>query len=182
MELARSFSRGRHSTLVGTGLAILVALAGACGDDGPSGPTLDINLVAGTYNLTVLTFDPQGILPQNDIRATLGTAPQLILNTSGAAQIVYQDPATNLFTTIAATYRTTADGIRLDFASNSPYASLLLSRRMDFTFSSSPKTLTFEGEAPDGVSRARLIQLVPQLANEQLLDPVPGVLRVIFAG
>lgn len=163
--------------------ALILAATGltACGNDGPTGPVLDVALVAGTYNMTVLAFDPQGVLPEVDVLAGLGTSPQLIISATGTTQIVYQDPTTSLFTTIAGSFKTTADGIRLDFASNSNFGSLLLSRRMDFLFTNSPKRLTFDAAAPDGANRLRLIQLAPAFANEQLLDPVPGTLRVTFS-
>jgi hypothetical protein len=67
----------------------------------------------------------------------------------------------------------------LDFASNATYGQLLFSRRMDFTLSGT--SLLFDDAAPDGVTRARLIELVPAFGNEQLLDPTPGDLRVTFA-
>ena len=43
-----------------------------------------------------------------------------------------------------------------------------------------PGVLEYLEEAPDGVRRGRLIELVPEWADEQLLDPVPGVLQVVF--
>ena len=161
-------------------LAALPGLA-ACGDGG-TGPVLDTALVTGTYNLTTLSFDPQGSLPAIDALAEIGTQPQLIIASSGTAQIVYQDPSTNLFTTITGSFRTTVDGARVTFDDSSPYATLLLSRRMDFVLDTltTPRRLRFDAAAPDGVNRARLIELAPALANEQLLNPVPGDLAVIF--
>ncbi|CAN5240108.1 hypothetical protein BH23GEM2_BH23GEM2_19100 [soil metagenome] len=50
---------------------------------------------------------------------------------------------------------------------------------MTFAFVS-PGTLTFDGESPDGVDRQRLVQLVPEWQGEQLLDPVPGRLIIVF--
>lgn len=158
--------------------ALLVATA--CGDS-PSEPDgIDITLVAGTWDLATLRFDPQGSLPDTDILPTLGQDNvQLILTTNRTAQIVYQDPISNLFTTIEGTFRTTEGGARIEFQSNAPYRQLLLSRRMEFTLAGGT-TLTFDAAAPDGVSRARLLELVPAFEGEQLLDPVPGTLRVTF--
>jgi hypothetical protein len=53
---------------------------------------------------------------------------------------------------------------------------------MDFVLDTltTPRRLRFDAAAPDGVNRARLIELAPALANEQLLNPVPGDLAVIF--
>lgn len=174
-------TRGRPGVVPRTAAAIILAVVAAgCGGDS-SGPVIDIQKVAGTYGLATLTFDPQGSLPESDIRAKLNTSVQMILaGGAGALQIVYQNPITNLFTTISGTYRTTSTGARLEFAANSGYPSLLLSRTMDFAFDSIAGTLSFSGSSPDGVSRQRLVQLVPELANEQLLDPVPGSLTVTF--
>lgn len=161
-------------------LAILLGLivAAGCGDD-PTDPTEGIEELTGTYALTQLTFDPQGVLPEADIMAALGTTPQLLV-TPNAAQILYEDPISGLFVTIGATVRTTKTGLRIEFSGGSPFSGLLLSRRMEFTHSAAARSLSFDGDAPDGVSRQRLIQLVPGWAGEQLLDPVPGRLRVTF--
>jgi hypothetical protein len=158
-----------------------VTVGTACGDD-PAGPVLDTALVTGSWGLTTLTFDPQGSLAEIDALAALGTQPQLILSATGTVQIVYQDPTTNLFTTIAGSFRTTSNGARITFDNNAPFATLLLSRRMDFVLdTTAARRLVFEGAAPDGVNRARLIELEPDLADEQLLNPVPGALEVVFS-
>jgi hypothetical protein len=173
--------RARHTSRTLKPRALLLAVAAtACGGDGGSGPSIDMQIVTGSYALTTLAFDPQGSLPETDIRAVLNTSVQMILASSGAVQIVYQDPTSGLFTTIGGTYRTTSTGARIDFAAGSPYPSLLLSRQMNFAYDSTAHTLSFSGPSPDGVTRARLVALVPALASEQLLDPVPGTLRVTF--
>jgi hypothetical protein len=172
-----SLRRGNRSRIAIALAGLMVAAA--CGDS-TSEPTLDIADMAGTYALTQLTFDPQGILPETDIRTALGTSPQLIVTINRTAQILYQDPVSGLFVTIPASVRATATGLRIDFESGSAYPGLLLSRRMDFTFAAGARMLSFNGGAPDGVGRSRLVQLVPAWANEQLLDPVPGTLRVNF--
>jgi hypothetical protein len=143
-------------------------------------PRLDTSLVVGTYTMTTLRFDPQGSLPDVDVLATLGETPQLSLTAAGQAQITFRDPVSTLVVVINGTYRTTATGVRLEFPSQSAYRDLLLSQRMDLTLSEAAGTLTFNANAPDGVQRARLIVLVPAFENEQLLDPVPGTLRVTF--
>jgi hypothetical protein len=170
----------RPTLLCALSLFAAVTISG-CGDDSPTEPPgLDLSAVVGTYNLTRLSFDPQGSLPITDVLPTLGqNNVQLILTQSRTAQVIFQDPITSLFTTLPGTFRTTESGIRLDFASNAGYQQLLFSRRMEFTLSGT--SLLFDAAAPDGVSRARLIQLVPALENEQLLEPTPGNLRVTFA-
>jgi hypothetical protein len=171
---------GRKTTVF-RGAAFAAAFIGlaACGD-GPSEPGIEIALVTGQYTLTTLSFDPQGSLPDTNILPAIGTAPTLTLTADRNAQVVYRDPATNLFVTVNGTFRTTPFGVRLDFEAGSGYRQLLLSRRMDLDFNQNTGTLSFTGTAPDGVQRARLIALVPGFADEQLLDPVPGTLRVVF--
>lgn len=161
--------------------AALMALLLAMGcDDSPSEPSTGIAEMAGTYALTQLAFDPQGVLPEANILAELGTVPQLVVTADRAAQVVYEDPASGLFTTIGATVRATNSGMRIDFNNGSGYSGLLLSRRMEFTYTAGTRTLSFDSDAPDGVGRQRLVQLFPAWAGEQLLDPVPGRLRVTF--
>jgi hypothetical protein len=167
--------RMRSTTLV---LAALLAVA--CGSDasGPSRPGM-----SGTYVLTTLTFDPQGVLPEVDLRAQLGAAvlPRLILAPGGEAQLVFEDPTTGLISTVNGSYSTPQAGVRVDFGTNTAYRDVFLSRRMTFTAASETSPLTFDGTAPDGVDRQRLVQLVPDFADEQLLDPVPGRLVVVFS-
>jgi hypothetical protein len=159
-------------------LAFLVALAGCGGDAaGPSRPE-----IAGTYRLTDLRFDPQGVLPEVELLTRLGGAevPRLVLAPDGQAQLIFEDPATGLIRTADGVYSTPQAGARIDFGPGTSHRAILLSRRMTFTYSQAAGTLSFTGAAPDGVDRARLLQLVPEWQNEQLLDPVPGELTVTF--
>lgn len=155
---------------------LAVTLLCACGGDpsGPSRPEL-----AGTYALTELRFDPRGVLPEVDLLPRVSGAPRLVLAPGGEAQLVFEDPATGLVTTVTGAYSTPDQGARIDFGSDTGFRQILLSRRMLFTFAA-PGTLTFQGEAPDSVQRERLVTLVPEWAEEQLLDPVPGRLTVVF--
>lgn len=150
----------------------------ACSGD-PSGPSRPE--IAGTYTLTELRFDPQGSLPEVDILSRLGAAnvPRLVLAPLGDAQLVFEDPATGLLTIVSGRYSTPSEGARIDFGTNTAYNRVLLSRRMVLAFSP-PGTLTFDGESPDGVDRQRLLHLVPEWSDEQLLDPVPGRLVIVF--
>lgn len=163
-----------------TASACLLLASAACGRDTVTDPGLDRATVAGVYNLTAFSFDPQGSLPPVDIRTRLGTqvAPQMIVTLGGLLQFIAQDPVTGLTITANGTYTTTVAGIAVLFDSNAPYRQLLLSRQMEFTFTQQANTLTFSGVAPDGVLRARLVALVPELQNEQLLDPTPGTLAI----
>jgi len=164
-------------------LASTLALA-ACGGDQPLEPGIDVAEVTGTWALTQLAFDPQGVLPETDILTRLGTSPQLIVTPAKVAQLVFQDPITHLFTTANGKVVTTPTGMRIDFDKGTAYATLLLSRQMTFelqySFDRSIPVLVFNGNPPDGVSRQRLVGIVPDWQQEQLLDPVPGTLRVMF--
>lgn len=166
-------------------LAVLAAaaLVAGCDDDfGPRPPELE---VTGTYLMTALTFDPQGSLPPVDLLARLdvATRPRLVMGRNGRAQLVFENPATGLITLANVTYTGTTGGdVRIDFASgsNNLYRNVLLSARMSFHWNEAAGTLTFVGPSPDGVDRTRLLQLVPEWQGEQLFDPVPGELAVVF--
>ena len=171
-------THSKEHTVRATGFVLIALTMLSCGGDvaGPSRAE-----VAGSYELTALTFDPQGSLPEVDMLARLdGTVPRLVLAPAGEAQLVFEDPETGLITTTNGTYSTPESAVRIDFGSNTAFRTVLLSRRMTFAIDDAATTLLFAEAAPDGVSRARLIQLVPELADEQLLDPVPGQLVVEF--
>jgi hypothetical protein len=159
--------------------SFLLTAAAAC-EDATTEPTLEIEDVGGLYTMTVLRFDPDGSLPENNLLAPTVNAARLNLTAAERAQIVWVNPSTSLTVTVAGTYSTTTNGVRVQFEEGSPYGELLLSREMSFTYSPEVGVLTFEGPAPDGVSRTRLRELVPSLAGEQLLDPTPGRLRISF--
>lgn len=165
-------------------LAGIVALAACSGKDEPLEPGIDVGEVTGTWALTQLAFDPQGVLPETDILIRLGNAPQLIVTPAKVAQLVFQDPVTHLYTTANGSVRTTPTGMRVDFDKDAGYGSLLLSRQMTFdlllSLDRNIPVLAFNGSPPDGVSRQRLVGLVQDWQDEQLLDPVPGTLRVVF--
>lgn len=181
MELLRGGVRGAPFLL---GMVAALSL-GACGSDTPSGPRLALQEVAGIYDVAVLTFDPQGSLPAADIKARLSSQqqpPYLNLGTDGTAQLVFQNPSNSLLVTVKGSFTTGQDFVTVTW-DEAGYEQFLLSRRMTFDFSATGSgTLSFTGASPDGVSRTRLIQLVPEWQNEQLFDPVPGQLQVVFAG
>lgn len=166
-------------------LGCLVALPGAvaCGDDSPTGPPgLDRSEVAGTYGLTILSFDPQGSLAEVDLRDRLVVQdPSLQLTQDGVAQLAFRDPSTDLLVTVNGTYNTTATSVRINFGEETQHRRLLLPDAPEFTFQAGAEaSLTFQSTEPT-VSRERLVELVPEFEDEQLLDPVPGVLEVAFS-
>jgi hypothetical protein len=164
-------------------LALLAvsALTLAC-SDGPTGPALDRAEVAGAYGLTELTFDPQGSLPLTDIRERISPQhrPTLTLTAEGQAQLSFLDPVTNLIRTVEGTFATNPGGVRVNFGSNTQYRLFLLSRVMELTFSAESGTLSFAGTSTDGVLRDRLRALVPEWQDEQLHNPTPGELSIVF--
>ncbi len=159
-------------------LLALPALLFGCGGD-PSGPAN--TEVAGNYLMTELRFDPRGSLPEVDLLPALGAgdAPRLTLVADGRAQLILQDPASGLLATANGSYSTPGNAVRLAFETGGAFEAVLLSRRMTFELADAGR-LEFRAEAPDGVARQRLIELVPDWADEQLLDPVPGSLKVVF--
>lgn len=177
----------RRSLLSLTGVLALV-VAATLGDSGcgssPAEPNIPRDSVAGTYSLTALSFDPQGILPSVDIWSRLQASGKsdvsLVLLSSGRLQLLFQDPATPLLRLVEGTYLTTPTGVALDLGDNNAYRALLFSRRMTFSVGANG-SLGFDDLAPDGVSRAALVALVPEWSGEPLLDPMPGSLLVNFA-
>lgn len=163
-------------------LSALFLLVAGCGSSSTDPDALEPAAVAGTYALTTLTFDPQGVLPEMDVRSRIESEhrPTLALTAQGAAQVVFLDPTTELTQTVNGTFSTSSTEVEITFAQNSDYPRFLLSRRMAFTHTAGPPTLTFQGPAPDGVSRQRLVELIPEWEGEQLLNPTPGDLRVVF--
>jgi hypothetical protein len=161
----------------------LTLFVAACSDS--SDPTQVVQVdVRGTYDLSTLNFDPQGVLPSVDLKSRITTTvPRLNLATNNQAQLVFTDSATGLVTVSNATYAVNNAGnqVTLDFGTaNTTYTQSFLSRKMTFGYNETTHQLTFSAASPDGVSRARLIQLVPEWKDEQLLDPVPGTLTVVF--
>lgn len=160
---------------------LAAALLSACDSaSDPATPQLDVR---GSYSLTSLTFDPQGTLPAVDLRARItGSIPRLVLVNDGRAQLIYEDQSTGLVTTADASYSITRTGaVTISFDEGSTmYRGSFLSRRMTFTYDAAQRSLTFAGASPDGIDRQRLVAIVPEWADEQLFDPVPGTLQVVY--
>ncbi|HUG39468.1 MAG TPA: hypothetical protein VMM12_03230 [Longimicrobiales bacterium] len=163
------------------GVALPVALAvWGCGDDGPTGPGLTLEAVAGVYDPTELTFDPQGSPPPGDVLAQIqATQPQLVISVTGGFQIAFLDPVTGFIRTPGGIADPTADGVRLAFNNQADADLLLLPRTLVLTFHEDTGTLTFSGSV--SVPRSRLLSLFPDLyGSEAFQDPTPGTLIVTF--
>ena len=136
----------------------------------------------GQYELTQLSFDPQGVLPLVELKDRVGTnLPRLVLAQNLRAQLIVTDTL-GLTSLANGTYASThADSVQLDFGTNpSIYGRILMSQSMRFFRSEGSASLTFSGAHPEGLERARLLELVPEFEGEQLLDPVPGILTITF--
>jgi hypothetical protein len=161
-------------------LTLVSILAAGCGD-GPVEPNLTRDEVAGAYVVTSIAFDPQGSLPEIDIAARLSDLgkPQasLSLAADGTAQLLFEDPGSSLLRLVQGTYRTTPTGITIDLGSVGAYADLLLPRVATYERAADG---SFDLELSTSVSREALFDLAPEWAEEPLLDPVPGQLRVNF--
>lgn len=167
----------RYSLLA---LATMTALTVACDDD-PTEPRLDRAEVAGAYVMTELSFDPQGSLPEVDILDRVeAQSPELRLTTGGLAQLVFTDPSTGLLVSADGTFATTLTAVEVTFQNGEPFATFLMSQRVLLDFSANERSLIFDGEPTGGIQRDRLRALVPEFEDEQLEDPVPGELRVVF--
>src|SRR5690606_2170578 len=97
-------------------LAVVTAVVAGC-SDAAAGPTVSRSDGAGTYDLTVLKFDPAGAqLQERGLLPLLPPADRRELNVSpmaNAAQLVFRDPATNFVTIAGATYRLREFGIEV---------------------------------------------------------------------
>ena len=156
-------------------------LVAACDGNGDPFQVEQVEL-RGQYELTQLSFDPQGVLPLVELKDRVGTnLPRLVLAQNLRAQLIVTDTL-GLTSLANGTYASThADSVQLDFGTNpSIYGRILMSQSMRFFRSEGSASLTFSGSHPEGLERARLLELVPEFQGEQLLDPVPGVLTITF--
>lgn len=171
----------RFNVLVAGFLAFAAVAACTSEDEGPFGPRLDREQVAGVYNLTTLTFDPRGSLPAKDVLGLLPPAdrPQLVVGrTDDTFQIAFRDPVTGLIEPLAGTYELREKGIRLNFATLQDAQRLLFPQQIDLAFAE--EAVTLSDERNQSVPLPRLRELVPEFAEEPLANPVPGRLMVLF--
>lgn len=165
--------------------AILMGMAalalGACGDDDPirNDPDLTRADVAGQYEMTALTFDPQGSLPQMDLLARLDSAnlPDLIVaSNEDSLQLVFRDPDGGLVRIVPGAYALNDDGLVATLANSSDPARLLLPRVLGYAFTEADGTLSFTGQVSADTSR--LFVIVPEWSGEPVTSPLPGTLHV----
>ena len=163
---------------------VLAMAVGACGDDDPSDPD-DPDLtraeVAGQYEMTLLTFDPQGSLPLVNLLERLDSAnlPDLVVaSNEDSLQLVFRDPDGGLIRTVAGSYDLGDQGISISLANSTEPAKLLLPRTASYLYDEGAESLSFVGNISADTSR--LFVLVPEWSGEPVTSPLPGVLSVTF--
>lgn len=171
--------RARSLTMVGAALA----LAWGCSDEGNRflEPTIERAVVAGVYDLTLLTFDPEGSLPEKSLLALFPAQDRPILlvsDTAGTFQLRFRDPIGGQFEDLAGTYEIRGSGIRLQFGSPADAQRLLFTQPLDLSFDPDARTLAAEGSAEASIGRLK--ELVPEFRDEYWIYPVPGRLKVLF--
>ncbi len=164
-------------------LLLLAFGVAACGGDDPVDVnTLDPELVVGTYDPTILTFDVAGqTFGVYDLLTGFQTdeiPPLLVLSNNGTAQLVFLDPVTNQFRIGDGTYTMLEDGVRIAFENASDPLTMLLPRTLDLTYDATEGTLSLSEEIQAPLDR--LVTLAPTLDGEPLSDPVGGLLEVVF--
>lgn len=164
-------------------MVVTVLTLAACGDDDgtrPNVPDLTRADVAGIYQMTELSFDPQGSLPATDLLERLDSAnlPQLVIaSDKDSLQMIFREPG-GLFRTPAGGYELGDDGITVTMANASEPAELLLPRTIAYLFDEGAETLRFLGPVP--ADTARLFALVPEWSGEPVTNPLPGTLGVTW--
>ena len=165
-------------------LVACAALLGACGDDDPSEPD-DPDLtradVAGSYEMTSLTFDPQGSLPLVDLLARLDAAnlPELVIaSNEDSLQLVFRDPTGGLVRTVPGGYELHDESIEIEFESGIEPAKLLLPAELHFAFDGETEILSTARLT--SADTTRLFVLVPEWSGEPVTNPLPGTLNVTF--
>lgn len=160
-------------------LLVILGTAGCGGGDGFAPNTIQPEEVAGLYNLTTLTFDPMGSLPNQNILARIDTTfRQLVVSLDTTFQLAFIDPTTQKIEPLEGKYVLEADGIELVFRTDGDAQLLLLPRRLGLDFDQQAQVLSFGDSV--SVSLTRVRQLIPEFQNEPLSDPLPGDLVVVF--
>ena len=172
----------------GNGWAWMVAalLVGACGDDdGPTRsdePDLTRADVAGQYEMTELSFDPQGSLPGVDLLARLDAddPPRLfVASNEDSLALTFVDPEGGLPRDVPGGYELGDEDVSIDFENAVEPAQILLPPDLVLAFDSAAGTLSFGGAVH--ADTTRLFVLVPEWSGEPVTNPLPGTLSVTFS-
>ena len=162
------------------------AVLGACGDDDPSGtddPDLTRADVAGQYEMTRLTFDPQGSLPLVDLLERLDESnlPELVVaSNEDSLQLLFRDPVGGLARIVPGGYDLNDESIDVELANSTDPAKLLIPSDIEFVFDEDEgeATLSFVGAV--SADTTRLFDLVPEWSGEPVTNPLPGTLSITF--
>lgn len=165
-------------------LVLMMALTvGACGDDDPSRPD-DPDLtradVAGVYDMTELSFDPQGMLPLVDLleRVSAAQVPELIVAADrDSLQLVFRLEG-SLLRVVRGSYDLGDTGISVALANATEPAEILIPGNLAYAFDGEAETLRFSGVIQ--ADTTRLFTLVPEWSGEPVTNPLPGTLSVTF--
>jgi hypothetical protein len=162
----------------------VATVLGACGDDDPvntDDPNLTRADVAGQYEMTALTFDPQGSLALVNLLDRLDSAnlPELVVaSNEDSLQLVFRDPVGGLVRTVPGSYELGDNSIEVELANATEPAKLLLPSDIEYFFDEDDETLTFTGTIQ--ADTTRLFTLVPEYSGEPVTNPLPGTLSVTF--
>lgn len=165
---------------------LMMALtAVACGDDdgsGPNVPDLTRADVAGIYEMSRLTFDPNGsAFAQVDVldRLDANDLPELRVSpTKDSLQLVFTDPQDILQRDVPGSYTLGDDRITIHLSNSAEPAKLLLPQNFALRFDETTETLLFDGAVEADTSH--LFFLVPEWSGNPVDDPLPGTLGVTF--
>ena len=163
-------------------LGAAVALGG-CDDESPLDVGLGPDDVAGVYDITEMSFDPDGSVPGVDILERIDDGditPRLtIYRGNDRFQIAYNTPEDPPgIGIIEGEYEVIADGVRLTFDSELDANKLILPVRLDLAYFGLDGVLSFDGSV--NVNLDSLVELVPEYEEEQFPDPVRGRLVIKF--
>ena len=180
-DAARTLARRTLVLLLAAGLG--GGLAG-CDDDDPTDleDLLDQELVVGTYDYQTLAFDVSGqTFGEYDLLDATQLDPSthfLIIANDGTVDLAFQDPASGGLEIAGGDYEMLEDGLRITFDNAGLPGRLLIPQTLELTYDDESGELSFVGDVP--AARTRLVELVPELEDEPLGDPVPGSLTVVF--
>ena len=163
-------------------VVVLAMALGACDDDPsrPDDPDLTRADVAGVYDMTELSFDPQGSLPSVNLLARVSAAqvPELIVAADeDSLQLVFRLEG-SLLRVVRGSYDLGDDGISVELANATEPAEILIPRDLAYAFDEQAETLRFSGTI--SADTTRLFTLVPEWSGEPVTNPLPGTLSVTF--
>lgn len=168
----------------------LLLLAGgalaACGDDGPTGPTLTPAEVADRYAVCSLVFDPEGdVLPQVDVRAAAFEADNPVtqagigLNATRTFELEYTPEGQNTDVELPGNFTISGTTVDLRFTSATAASAILLPQSVRLAFQAAPKQLSVTRSDEYEVPRSDYARLAG-ISESGLAERIPGRLQASF--